>query len=419
MRSDTNSSVRTLALPFLALQLRHLFLNFSPVYIVGTEGYRSLSIFWLKLNRYKLKLFSHDFMKKILILLLLLIVAIAIGWSAFNQEQPLSVTTITPEQGAIEAVIRVTGEVVNDRTVKMTALVDGQIKELSVRRGDSVLAGQVLTVFDRREADARLHKAEAELARERQAVAESYRKLKRLRDVKKSGGASIQVIDDAQAKWREATARLKVTEAKLEIENIHREKVEVRAPFAGVITEKKTEVGQWVEAGTALFTLVAKEGREIEVNVDAGDSAAIAPGQMVSISSDAWPDTHWEEKILRIAPAITEGQESALNTFAVRISLGAKAPSLLLGQQVDARVHTETRKDVMRLPFGALIEQDKASEVAVIVAGKVVLLPVKTGLEDFTHVEIISGLKGDETIILTEGQEFHAGQAVQSDSTEP
>jgi hypothetical protein len=102
MRSDTNSSVRTLALPFPALQLRHLFLNFSPVYIVGTEGYRSLSIFWLKLNRYKLKLFSHDFMKKILILLLLLIVAMAVGWNAFNQEQPLSVTTITPERGVIE-----------------------------------------------------------------------------------------------------------------------------------------------------------------------------------------------------------------------------------------------------------------------------------------------------------------------------
>ena len=358
-------------------------------------------------------------MKKILILFLLLIVAIAVGWAAFNQEQPLMVTTIVPERGAIEAVIRVTGEVVNDRTVKMTALVDGQIKEMSVRRGDSVLAGQVLTVFDRREANARLHKAEAELEREKQAVAESYRKLKRLRDVSKSGGASVQVIDDAQAKWRAATARFKVTEARLEIEKIHREKVEVRAPFAGVITEKKTEVGQWVEAGTALFTLVAKAGREIEVNVDAGDSATIASGQIVSISSDAWPERQWEEKILRIAPAITEGQESALNTFAVRISLGTKAPSLLLGQQVDARVHTETRKDVMRLPFGALIEQDKASEVAVVEGGKVALLPVKTGLEDFTHVEIISGLKGDETVILTEGQELSAGQAVQSDSTEP
>jgi len=117
------------------------------------------------------------------------------------------VTTIVPERGAIEAVIRVTGEVVNDRTVKMTALVDGQIKEMSVRRGDSVLAGQVLTVFDGREADARLHKAEAELERERQAVAESYRKLKRLRDVSKSGGASVQVIDDAQLKQESSFIR--------------------------------------------------------------------------------------------------------------------------------------------------------------------------------------------------------------------
>jgi len=158
-----------------------------------------------------------------------------------------------------------------------------------------------------------------------------------------------------------------------------------------------------VEAGTALFTLVAEAGREIEVNVDAGDSATVIPGQSVSISTDAWPDKNWQEEILRIAPAITEDQQSALNTFAVRISLGAKAPQLLLGQQVDARIHADTRNDVMRLPFGALIEQDEESQVAVIRDGKVDLLPVKTGLEDFTHVEIITGLKGDETVILPEG----------------
>jgi len=179
-------------------------------------------------------------MKKTLLLLLLLIVAITIGWVMLSQEPPLSVTTITPEHGAIEVVIRVTGDVANDRTVKISALVNGQIHSMSVRKGDSVKAGEVLTVLDQREADARLHKAQAELEREKQAVAESSRRLKRLRDVEKSGDTSIQVIDDAQAKWRAATARLKVTEARLEIVKIHREKVEVRAPFAGVITEKKT-----------------------------------------------------------------------------------------------------------------------------------------------------------------------------------
>lgn len=344
--------------------------------------------------------------------------AVAAGvWFSLQEEKALIVTTVTPERGQIQAVIRVTGEIVNDRTVTMTALVDGQIQAMPVRKGDRVKAGQTLTVLDKREADARLQKAKAELALEKQAIAESSRKLKRQRELAKTGGTSTQLLDDARAALNAASARYKVAEAVLKIEKIHREKVTVTAPFDGVITEKTTEVGQWVEAGTALFTLVAVEGREIEVNIDAGDSATVETGQIVSVSSDAWPDQNWQEKILRIAPAITADQESALNTFATRISLGSEAPELLLGQQVDARIHTATREDVIKLPFGALIEKDDQSLVAVIQNNQVALLPVQTGLEDFTHVEITEGLSGDEQVILSEGRELKEGEDVQPEAS--
>lgn len=60
----------------------------------------------------------------------------------------MSVEVISPQRGRIETVIRVTGDIVNDRTVKMAALVDGQIQKMPVRKGDSVKAGQILTVLD-------------------------------------------------------------------------------------------------------------------------------------------------------------------------------------------------------------------------------------------------------------------------------
>lgn len=350
-------------------------------------------------------------MKKLLLLIVL--AGTAVGYWMLSQPKLRQVSVVSPERGRIESVIRVTGKVINDRTVKMTALADGQITQMLVRLGDSVQAGQVLTMLDKREADARLRKAEAEYDREKQAVTESTRTLKRLKTVLGSGGTTKQNVEDAQAQLRAAQSRLKVTTATVDIEKIHREKIEVTAPFAGVITKKTTEVGQWLEAGTPLFTLVAHDGREIEVNVDAGDSGVIKLGQSVSLSSDAWPDIEWSEAIIRIAPAIAEDQDEALNAVAVRISLGNDAPALLLGQQVDARIHTATREDVLTLPFDALLEADQGSKVAFVQAGKVVYFPVKTGLEDFTKIEILDGLTETTQVILIQGEAYTDGEMVE------
>lgn len=353
-------------------------------------------------------------MKKFIFILLLATMAVTAGWYHFHRDSTLTVAVISPLRGSIQTVIRVTGDVVNDRTVKMAALVDGQIRSMPVRKGNLVKAGQVLTVLDQREADTRLQKSRAELALEKQSIDESQRQLKRQEKLSRTGGTTQQLLDDAQAKVNAAQARFKVANAILKIEAIQREKFTVKAPFAGVITEKTTEVGQWIEAGTPLFTLVAEQGREIEVNIDAGDSAAVRIGQTVSLASDAWPDHQWQEKILRIAPAITQGTDRALNTFAVRISLGSDAPELILGQQVDARIHTASRNNILKLPFAAMIEKEGAPMVAIIRHHRVTLLPVKTGLEDFTHIEITEGINGNEQIILSEGRELQQGEAVKT-----
>ncbi|MCK5923069.1 MAG: efflux RND transporter periplasmic adaptor subunit, partial [Methylococcales bacterium] len=228
-------------------------------------------------------------MLKTLTILVCCIALFVIGWWLFRTDPMTTVSVIHPQRGRIESVIRVTGKVINDRTVTLTALVDGQIQSMQVQKGDQVKAGQVLALLDEREADALLAKAEAEHKRELQAVNEALRKLKRVRTLSRSGHAAAQLLDDTEAEWQASQARLQVARANLQVAQIHREKTQVNAPFAGVITEKTTEVGQWLEAGEDLFTLVAHEGREIEVNVDAGDSGTIYLQQAVTLSCDAYP----------------------------------------------------------------------------------------------------------------------------------
>ncbi len=355
-------------------------------------------------------------MKKTVLLslmVLLTLIVVVVGWK-FSQGDVADVTLITAETGPIESVIRVTGRVINDRTVTMTALVDGQIQGMLVQKGDQVKAGQVLAYFDKREADALMDKAKAVVARERQAVDEATRKLKRLQEMFLTGGASTQLVEDTEALWLAARARLQVAEAELRVARIQREKVEVTAPWDGVIIEKSTEQGQWVEAGIKLFTLVAEDGREIEANVDAGDSGVVAIGQTVSITSDAFPDHRWNEVIHWISPAIITADNAAVNSFAVRMTLGSKAPPLLLGQQVDVEISTARRESTLKLPYTALIESAGSPHIATVRDGKVLYVPVSTGIEDFSHVEIISGLAAGDTVILFQGKALAEGSMVRA-----
>lgn len=349
--------------------------------------------------------------KKTGYIILSCIILTLLTWS-FKSESSLPVNVISPQLGTIESVIRVTGKVINDRTVTLTSLVDGQIQHITVQKGDRIKAGQVLARLDDREAEALLNKANAEVEREVQRVKETLRKFRRMQKMSGSGGVSDQRVEDTKAEWLAAKARKKVVRAEYRIAKIHRDKTSVTAPFAGIITEKTVEVGQWLEAGIQLFTLVAHEGREIEVNVDAGDSAAIHLGQEVVMTTDAFPDKQWQETIHWISPAISKSEKEAINTFAVRMTLNDSAPDLLLNQQVDARILTARRNNKLKLPFESLIENQGNVQVAVLEGDKVTLVLIKTGIEDFTHVEILEGIDKNTRIILPEGKNLTDGQKV-------
>ncbi len=354
-------------------------------------------------------------MGRLAVLVLTVAITALIALGTLGRKTATEVELVSAQWAPLESTIRVTGRVINDRTVTLTALVDGQIKGMLVQKGDVVKAGQTLAFFDKREADALLGKSRALVAREREKVDELQRKLDRLRDVSRAGGASTQVVEDAEAELRASKTQLDVAEAELRLAVIHREKIEVTAPFGGVITEKSTEVGQWVEAGIKLFTLVAEAGREIEAHVDAGDSAAVATGQRVTVTCDAFPGLEWEERVQWIAPAITEDDNDALNTFAVRMTLGPEAPSLLLGQQVDLKIRTAHRERALTLPYNALIESDGQTQVAILREGKVHLREVLTGIEDLSHVEIVEGLEPEDRVILPQGRRLGEGEAVTVD----
>lgn len=324
-----------------------------------------------------------------------------------------TVSVITAQRGDISNVINLTGKVINDKTVTLSALVNGQITEMKIAKGQIVGKGQQLAHFDRREADAELvrMKAEEELAIQKTKLARST--LDRLLGMGSGGSVSQQQIDDAQTEWHITKAQLKVSRSAYTVAQIQLEKYDVIAPFSGVITEKTTEVGQWVEAGTSLFTLVALDGREIEVNIDSSDRGLIKINQQANLNSDAWPDQPWHEKIHWLAPAVSKKDNEALNSFTARLTLSSKAPPLILGQQIDVELVLEHKSDVLKLPYSVLIENEDSKQIAIVdTSSQIELRDIKTGIEDITHFEITSSLDIDERIAIVQETPFIQRQQV-------
>jgi RND family efflux transporter MFP subunit len=221
-------------------------------------------------------------------------------------------------------------------------------------------------------------------------------------------------VDLRSSKARESIAQEEVRSAKLGLENPR-----ILAPFDGVVTARVVEVGQWVVPSEVLFTLIDPKQREIEVKVDAADSevkvdaadsGGIAVGQTVGLSSDAFPGLEWSESVTRLAAATSNVGNA--NTVSVYISLGTNAPSLRFGQQVDADIRTAWNPNAIKVPFGSLINKDKRTYVAVLEGDRARLVEVTTGIEDFSHVEIVQGLSVGDSIILANGKRIKDGERV-------
>lgn len=351
-------------------------------------------------------------MKSIATGLLILLLPLGLFLAGF-WDQPRQVETVQVERGDLSLLIRVTGEVINDRRVELTALVDGQVISVDAGVGDRVSAGQILAKMDNRAAAANRQRAEAFVQQHAVLRKEADLRYQRLSKLVAKGAVTEEQLEDAQLEWQAATAVWQVAKAELLLTEVAQEWQVIRAPFDAVVVKKSTEIGQWVEAGTPLFSLVALDGWQIEGHVDAVDSGRIKLGQPIELKSDAFPGKNWHSEVSWIGPNVEQEQERRLNTFKVRLDPGEAAPALLLGQQVDLEILVAQRQGVLKLPFTALKEDQERFQVGMIEAGLLSYREVALGLQGDSHVELLSGIQEGDKVVLLESAKLESGTAVQ------
>ena len=351
-------------------------------------------------------------MRRLLLRAALLVVVVAVGivvWSSYF-DKGVPVETAVVETGEIFQSITVPGRVVSKHHLNVSPSQSGRLIKILAKEGDKVEKGQLLAQLDDRELSSRLTRARANLADAREGITLAERTLNRMRKANSKGAVAAQFVEDAEVELRGARARAGVAVEEVRSVTLELDNHIVSAPFSGTVTARSAEVGQWVTPADALFALVDESQREVEVWVDAADSVAIEVGQLVAVSSDAFPNLQWQETVVRMGTA-TDSQHNA-NSVKVYVSLGDNAPGLRFGQQVDADIRTAWNPNALSVPFGALINRDGQTMVAVLEQGELRLRPVTVGIEDFTKAEITQGLSEGEVVILIKGLDLQDGDKV-------
>lgn len=323
-----------------------------------------------------------------LLLLFLLLGGAALLWA---WQRPSAVTLVSAARGeAIDAVFA-TGAVEPVVQLPVAPRVGGRLLALNADEGQSVKKGQLLARLETAEADAQL----AELAaRDRQAQLA----LDRTEALVRQQFVAASEADRARAERDAVRAQAARVQAQ-------RGYALLLAPEAGTVLRRDGEVGQFIPAGQAVFTLGDAQRLRVSAEVDEEDIARVQPGQPVVLRAAALGDGVFDGEV----DAITPRGDPVARSYRVRIALAQPPAGLRVGMTVDANIVLARRTQALLLPIAVL----QGQTVWVIDQGRARPRTLQLGARGQGKVEVLGGLDVKEAVIaepagLKDGQRVKA-----------
>ncbi|MCE3225075.1 MAG: RND-type efflux transporter, rane-fusion protein [Nitrospira sp.] len=306
---------------------------------------------------------------------------------------PIQASIVEVQIVEVPLTVEVTGQVTALYQATLASRVQGTIDNLMVREGSLVRKGQTLVVLDNRDLQAELARASAELENARA-------QLDRMKDLYEKDAVSKQEWENATRVFRVAEAGRKSVLAQLSY-------TVVKAPFDGVITEKKVERGELASPGQPLLRMENPQQLRLEATVAERDLRAVTIGAPVPVIIDALGSISLKGIVSQILPA----GDPHTHTFTVKADLPAAAG---LKSGMFGRLQLETgRSRTLLLPKSAFVERGELAGLFVVGSDQVARLRwVKIGHTLEQGIEILAGVDAGERVVL-DGSKGRDGALVQ------
>ncbi len=339
---------------------------------------------------------------------------LCLAMPVFSQA-PVRIDTVSTQ--AIIKRISASGTVTSPRTAVLSTAVPGLIADVRTDEGQRVLAGDPLLSLDAELAELALERSYAEAGLRETSLADARRRLGEAEKIGPQQGIARTQIESLRAEVAEDEALLAVARIAAREQAALVERHRLKAPFAGVISRRYADPGEWVSPGDGLLELVATDDLRFDFQVGQDFFGSISPDTAVEITLDSLRDTRLSARISAIVPVKNPG----VRTFLVRViadateSIGSLAISP--GMSASAAFSLATGRTGIAVSRDAVLRfPDGRVTVWVVESGDG--LPVvreqaiRTGLEFDGFVEITDGLREGDRIVTRGNESLQAGQTV-------
>ena len=374
-------------------------------------------------------------MKKILIAVLVvaaLAVIVVASIRGTNRQKGTKVYVEAASRRELGQIVKASGEIDPRVKVNISAHVIGKIEKLYVDEGQRIEKGQPFLHLEREayiaERDrwaAQVRRSHTEVRQSEVSLADTRLKLGRARKLQEGGIISREQLEAAEL--AETSAELSLQDAREALEQADANLIKARddlakttiyAPLSGRIVQLNAEEGEVVVSGTmnnpaSVIGIIADLSEILaKVDVDETEIVEVRPGQRATVRVDALRNRTYAGHVVKIeSSGFTKPAQPDVTFFHVEILLDAPTEDLRPGMSLRAEIETRPPASTLVVPVQAVVQRepeagDKAekdeeeiSVVFVIENGKAVQRPVRTGVSDETHVEILEGVKAGEKVV--------------------
>ena len=326
-----------------------------------------------------------------------------------------AVSVVSPKQAAPAEEIILPGNVQPLITSPIYARTNGYLKKWYFDIGAHVKKGQLLAVIETPEVDQQLQQARSNLATAQANLELAAITKTRYQGLLKSNAVSQQDVDNAVGTYNANTAIVEADQAAVDQYTALVSFEKIYAPFDGVITARNTDIGDLIDSGsnanvkTDLFHIVQPGTLRVYVNVPEEYSRGIKVGMTADLALTEFPERTFQGKLVRTADAIN----MTTRTLLIEIDVANPTSTLLTGSYAEVHLKVTTQPSTLIIPVNTLIFRSEGLRVGVVKDGKVGLTAVTPGHDFGNQIEVLSGLKPDDQVIINPPDSIVTGQQVQ------
>ncbi len=307
---------------------------------------------------------------------------------------PVTVETSKVAVARLPDTLATVGSLRSDETIIVRPEITGRVAELLFSEGHRVARGDPLVRLDQS-----IQKADLERARANLVLSKS--KFDRAVDLRAKGFISSQAQDEAENAYKVAQADAELAAARLS-------KMEIRAPFSGVVGLRSVSVGDYVKEGQDIVNLEAIDPLKVDFRVPELALSQVRAGQSLEITLDALPDRVYPGTVTAINPLIDANGRSIVIRARVSNADGRLRP----GMFARVRLLTSVVRDTLVIPEEAVFPVGDDKFVYKVVDGRAQCQKVDLGQRRDGRVQVVAGLAADERVVTAGALKLREGAAV-------